>query len=35
MKVQIIDDDGWEPDEDFHLELYDVGTGERLPGGDT
>lgn len=24
--VKIIDDDGWEPDEDFFVELYDNGT---------
>lgn len=31
----IIDDDGWEPDEDFYVELYDARTGNRLMGEDT
>ena len=31
----IIDDDGWEPDEDFYVELYDARTGNRLIGEDT
>ena len=33
--VQIIDDEGWEPDEDFYVELYDAATGNRLIGEDT
>ena len=33
--VGIIDDDEWEPDEDFFLELYDANTSDRLPGEDT
>lgn len=33
--MKIIDDDGWEPDEDFFVELYDAGTGSRLLGEDT
>ena len=32
--MQIVDDDGWEPDEDFYVELYDKNTGERLHGQD-
>ncbi len=35
MQVKIIDDDGWEPDEDFFLEIYDEATGQRLHGEDT
>ena len=35
MKVGIIDDEGWEPDEDFYVELYDKATGNRLFGEDT
>lgn len=23
VEVEIIDDDGWEPDEDFYVEIYD------------
>lgn len=34
VKVDIIDDEGWEPDEDFYVELYDKGTGSRLIGED-
>ena len=33
--MKIIDDDGWEPDEDFYVELYDKTTGNRLIGEDT
>ena len=35
VKVEIIDDEGWEPDEDFFVELYDKSTGNRLFGEDT
>ena len=35
VSVKIIDDDGWEPDEDFYVELYDKTTGNRLIGEDT
>ena len=35
IMVGIIDDDEWEPDEDFFLELYDANTSDRLPGEDT
>ena len=38
VEVKIIDDDGWEPDENFFIELYDPNqgqTGKRLPGQDT
>lgn len=31
----IVDDENWEPDEDFFVELYDVDTGARLNGEDT
>lgn len=35
--IAIIDDDEWEPDEDFYVELYDATNtdGLRLPGEDT
>lgn len=37
VRVQIIDDEGWEPDEDFYLELYEPGNANktRLKGEDT
>lgn len=35
VSVKIIDDEGWEPDEDFYVECYDLATGQRLPGEDT
>jgi len=35
LVVKIIDDDKWEPDEDFYIELYDPKTGKRLQGNDT
>ena len=35
MKVRIIDDNEWEPDEDFFVELYHPDSGERLDGKDT
>ena len=37
VRVQIIDDEGWEPDEDFYLELYDPTNNSktRLKGEDT
>ena len=31
----IVDDDGWEPDEDFYVELYSKESGDRLNGDDT
>ena len=34
VSVQIVDDDGWEPDEDFYVELYDKKTNQRLNGAD-
>ena len=33
--VPIIDNNEWEPDLDFHVELYDPETGKRLVGDDT
>lgn len=33
--IKIHDDENWEPDEDFLVELYDEETGERLLGSDT
>ena len=35
VEVRIINDDTFEPDEDFYVELYDPETGDRLPGADT
>ena len=35
IKVGIHDDEEWEPDEDFFVELYDGATGQRLTGEDT
>lgn len=35
IAVKIYDDDNWEPDEDFLIQLVDTETGERLPGVDT
>ena len=35
IKVEIVDDNEWEPDEDFLVELYDVNTSKRLKGKDT
>ena len=35
VSVKIIDDEQWEPDEDFFVELYDINTGKRLLGEDT
>jgi solute carrier family 8 (sodium/calcium exchanger) len=35
VNVKIIDDEQWEPDEDFFVELYDINTGKRLVGEDT
>ena len=34
VKVKILDDDEWEPDEDFYVELYD-DESKKLPGDDT
>jgi hypothetical protein len=33
--VKINDDDNWEPDEDFFVQLYDPNTNEELVGQDT
>lgn len=35
IKVEIVDDNEWEPDEDFLVELYDVNNSKRLQGKDT
>jgi hypothetical protein len=32
VSVKIVDDEGWEPDEDFFVELYDLDTKEKLAG---
>lgn len=35
MQIGIIDDEGWEPDEDFYVELCDAASNARLLGEDT
>ena len=35
VQIKIIDDENWEPDEDFFVELYDIATGQKLNGEDT
>jgi hypothetical protein len=35
ITVKIRDDDNWEPDEDFYVQLYDPNTMEELQGQDT
>ena len=35
IEVAIVDDNEWEPDEDFLIELYDLDTEDRLDGADT
>ena len=35
VDVEIMDDDNWEPDEDFFVQLYNPSTGEELTGQDT
>lgn len=35
VQVEIIDNNEWEPDLDFIVELYDKETGKRLEGDDT
>lgn len=35
VEIKIIDDHGWEPDEDFYVELYDTTTGVNLDRRDT
>ena len=35
IKIKILDDDNWEPDEDFYVELYDTVTEMKLEGEDT
>ena len=35
VEVEIHDDEDWEPDEDFFVEMYDPATGNRLMGEDT
>ncbi len=35
IEVAIVDDNEWEPDEDFLIELYDLDTGDKLDGADT
>jgi hypothetical protein len=34
ITVKIRDDDNWEPDEDFYVQLYDPNTMEELQGQD-
>jgi len=35
IKIKIKDDEEWEPDKDFFVEIYDLQTKLRLPGQDT
>lgn len=35
ISIVIVDDEAWEPDEDFFVQLYDVGSKEDLHGEDT
>jgi len=35
IEVKINDDDNWEPDEDFFVQLYDASSGQELAGKDT
>lgn len=35
IQIPIVDDEEWEPDLDFFVELYDPQTGEKLIGDDT
>jgi hypothetical protein len=35
VKIAIIDNDEWEPDMDFHVEIYELETGKRFSGDDT
>jgi hypothetical protein len=35
FKVEIIDDEGWEPDEDFYIDLLETEGDIRLDGADT
>ena len=35
IPIKIVNDDNWEPDENFYVELYDPKTEEKLPGEDT
>jgi len=35
IQIEIIDDDEWNPDLDFFVELYDISNNEKLAGDDT
>ena len=35
IEIKIHDDDEWNPDNDFFIELYDIKTKKRLMGDDT
>jgi len=35
IDIAIVDNNEWEPDEDFLVELYDANTDEKLEGSDT
>jgi solute carrier family 8 (sodium/calcium exchanger) len=35
IEVGIVNDDIWEENEDFYVELYDPDNNEKLPGNDT
>ena len=33
--MPIIDNNEWNPDLEFYIDLYDISSGKRLPGDDT
>ena len=35
ITIKIIDNDDWQPDMDFHVEIYDLKTNQRMYGDDT
>lgn len=35
IRVKIIDDDQWNPDNDFYVEIYDIMTQTKMAGDDT
>lgn len=35
IEIRIHDNQDWQPDMDFYIELYDTKTSQRLPGDDT
>ena len=35
VEIKIIDDDNWEPDKDFFIQLFNEHSNEQLAGVDT